>query len=95
MSVFVITTLSAVYLSLLGVMLSFRVIRIRRKEKIGVGVGGNEELTRAMRAHANLMEYSPFALILIACAEFNGVPLIIACHLAGQMLPKVQLIILE
>lgn len=80
--VLIITTLSAVYLSLLCVMLSFRVIRIRRKEKIGVGDGGNEELMRAMRAQANLLEYSPLALILLACAEMNGVPLIVVAALA-------------
>jgi uncharacterized membrane protein YecN with MAPEG domain len=82
MSVLVITTLSAVYLSVLGIMLSFRVIRIRRKEKIAVGDGGNEELMRAMRAQANLLEYSPLALILMACAEFNGVPLLVVAVLA-------------
>lgn len=80
--VLVITTLSVVYLSMLCVMLSFRVIRIRRKEKIAVGDGGNEELMRAMRAQANLVEYSPFALILIACAEVNNVPTIVVGALA-------------
>ncbi len=68
-----ITALSASVLSALCVMLSLKVVAIRRREKIGIGDNGNEALTRAIRAQGNLLEYAPLALILIGCAEFNGV----------------------
>jgi len=68
-----ITALTAAALSTLCVMLSLKVVSIRRREKISVGDNGNEELLRAIRAQANLLEYAPLALILLACAEVNGV----------------------
>lgn len=55
-------------------MLSLKVVRLRHSEKVSVGDGGSQELQRAVRAHANLTEYAPLGLILIACAEYNGVP---------------------
>jgi len=51
-------------LTLLLLILSFTVIRIRRKEKIAVGVDGSQVLTRAAAAHSNFINYVPFALIL-------------------------------
>jgi len=86
-----ITALTAAALSLLCVMLAFKVIGIRRRDKISVGDGGNEELLRAMRAQANLLEYAPLTLILLACAELNGVHWIILALLsvafvAGRLL---------
>lgn len=68
-----ITALTAAALSILCVMLAFKVIGIRRRDKISVGDGGSDELLRAIRAQANLLEYAPLTLILFACAEFNGV----------------------
>jgi len=68
-----ITAISAAVLACLNVMLSLKVIGIRRRDKISVGDGGNEELLRAMRAQANLLEYAPLTLVLLACAEINGV----------------------
>ena len=63
-------------------MLALKVIGIRRRDKVSVGDGGNEELLRAMRAQANLLEYAPLTLILFACAELNGVHWIILAILA-------------
>jgi uncharacterized membrane protein YecN with MAPEG domain len=45
---------------------------LRRKNKVGLGSGGNVELERAIRAHGNFAEYVPFGLLLIACLELNG-----------------------
>jgi len=86
-----ITALTAAALSLLCVMLALKVIGIRRRDKISVGDGGNEELLRAMRAQANLLEYAPLTLILLACAEINGVhwiilALISMAFVAGRIL---------
>ncbi len=86
-----ITALSASVLAGLCVMLSLNVVGIRRKEKISVGDGGNEDLLRAMRAQANLLEYAPITLILLACAEINGVHrlllfLLAMAFIAGRVL---------
>lgn len=86
-----ITALSAAILSALCVMLSLKVVAIRRSEKISVGDGGNESLLRAMRAQANLLEYAPLALIMLACAEVNGVPrlllaVVAIAFIAGRIL---------
>lgn len=91
-----ITSLSATILGALCVMFSLKVIAIRRSEKISVGDGGNESLLRAMRTQANLLEYAPIALIMLACAELNGVPrlllgLIAIAFIAGRILHPVGL----
>lgn len=66
-----ITTLSACALALLLVVLSFRIIGVRRDEKVSLGNGGNDALERRIRAHGNLAEYAPMGLILIALAELQ------------------------
>ena len=46
---------TALYAGLLGLMLiflSWRVVRLRRGEKVGMGDGGNKELARAIRVQA-------------------------------------------
>ncbi len=65
-------TITALYASLAGLLLlvlSFRVVRSRRKLSVGLGDGGQESLLRAQRAQANFTEYVPIALILLAVAE--------------------------
>ena len=69
-----ITSIIASVLTIIFVRLSFAVIRLRRKNKIGLGSGGHEELERAIRAQGNFAEYVPFGLMLIACLEINGAP---------------------
>lgn len=68
-------TITAIYASLAGLLLlvlSFRVVRSRRKLSVGLGDGGQENLLRAQRAQANFIEYVPIALILLAAAESQG-----------------------
>ena len=69
-----ITSIIASVLTVIFVRLSFAVIRLRRKNKVGLGNGGHEELERAIRAQGNFAEYVPFGIILIACLEINGAP---------------------
>ena len=69
-----ITSVIASVLTIIFVRLSFAVIRLRRKNKVGLGNGGNEELERAIRAQGNFAEYVPFGIMLIACLEINGAP---------------------
>ena len=69
-----ITSVIASVLTIIFVKLSFAVIGLRRKNKVGLGSGGNEDLERAIRAQGNFAEYVPFGIILIACIELNGAP---------------------
>ena len=69
-----ITSLVASALTLLFVKLSMAVIKLRGKNKVGLGSGGHDDLERAIRAQGNFAEYVPIALILIGCLELNGAP---------------------
>lgn len=69
-----ITSIIAAVLTIIFIKLSFAVIGLRRKNKVGLGSGGNEELERAIRAQGNFAEYVPLGIILIACLELNGAP---------------------
>lgn len=64
----------AALLAALFVWLSVRVIGARRGDAVAIGVGGNPELERRARVHANFAEYAPFALLLLAMAELRGSP---------------------
>ena len=69
-----ITSVVASVLTIIFVKLSFVVIGLRRKNKVGLGSGGIDDLERAIRAQGNFAEYVPFGIILIACLELNGAP---------------------
>lgn len=69
-----ITSLITSVLTIIFIKLSFAVIGLRRKNKVGLGSGGHEDLERAIRAQGNFAEYVPIGLILIACLELNGAP---------------------
>ena len=69
-----ITSIVAAILTIIFVKLSFAVIGLRRKNKVGLGNGGHDDLERAIRAQGNFAEYVPFGIILIACLELNGAP---------------------
>ncbi len=57
--------------ALLNLWLSIRVGQVRTKEKVSVGDGGNELVTRRMRAHSNFVENTAFVLILLALVELG------------------------
>ncbi|MCL1143564.1 MAPEG family protein [Shewanella gaetbuli] len=69
-----VTGLYASLTGLLVLALSYRVVKYRRANAIGIGSGGNKDLSLAMRVHGNLLENAPIVLILFAAAEFNGMP---------------------
>lgn len=69
-----ITSIIAAVLTIIFVKLSFAVIGLRKKNMVGLGSGGHEDLERAIRAQGNFAEYVPFGVILIACLELNGAP---------------------
>lgn len=91
----IVTPLYAGLLGLLLLALSIRVIARRRSLHIGLGDGGDRGLLRLQRAQANLAEYAPMVLLLMALSETGhqpawvlhaiGVPLLIgrAVHAYG------------
>ncbi|MBV7315648.1 MAPEG family protein [Shewanella sp. NIFS-20-20] len=66
-----ITGLFGAFTGLFILILTYRVVRVRRSQKIGIGSGGNAQLALARRVHENLLENAPIFLILLACAEIN------------------------
>jgi len=69
--------LSATYIALTLLLLigvSFRVSVFRLRHQRGMGTDGNRDFDVAVRTQANLAEYAPLALIGLAVAELNGVP---------------------
>ncbi len=69
-----ITALYAALLGLVLLVLSFRVIAVRLKEKVSLGDGDKPVLEKRIRAHANFAEYTPLCLILIGLAESLHAP---------------------
>jgi len=69
-----VTSIIAAVLAIIFIKLSFAVIGLRRKNKVGLGSGGHEDLERAIRTQGNFAEYVPIGIILIACLELNGAP---------------------
>ena len=70
----IVTSLVAAVLTAIFIKLSLAVIGLRKKNKVGLGSGGHEDLERAIRAQGNFAEYVPFGIILMACLELNGAP---------------------
>ena len=79
------TPLYAGLLGLMLVALSIRVIGQRKRAKVALGDGGDKLLQRAIRAHANFVEFAPMALLLIALAEWQGSPAWLV-HIMGAAL---------
>lgn len=72
-----IVPVTGVFAAVLGVLLlalSARVVKFRMKYRMGMGVAEDRDFQAAVRAHGNLVEYAPMALLMLAIAELNGVP---------------------
>ncbi len=66
-----ITTLLASTLLAWLLVLSWRVIRFRQSGGASLGDGGDKALQRKIRAQANLTEYAPLFVILMALLELQ------------------------
>ena len=66
-------------------------MKLRRKNKVGIGSGGEQALEQAIRVHANAIEYIPMALLLIAFFELNGGSIYLV-HLFGAVLVVARLL---
>jgi uncharacterized protein len=82
---FKITALYAVALSLLGLVLWFRVTSMRAALKVSIGDAGNPELHERIRQHGNFIEWAPMMLVLMLLAEGNGAGAL-WLHLGGGLL---------
>lgn len=79
--------IAALYAGLNGLILIwliFQVVRRRRSGKIVLGDGGDPEMTKVMRGHANAAETMPMALLMLALADMIGAPAI-ALHAVGAL----------
>ena len=70
---------------ILLLVLSVRVVRLRRKHAVALGHGDIAELAHAVRAFGNATEYVPSALAAIAVLALVGAPALLV-HAAGLML---------
>ena len=66
------TLSAAASLALVNIWLSMRIGKVRTTEKISIGDGGHDLLSRRMRAQLNFAENTPLVLILIAAIEIAG-----------------------
>ncbi len=69
-----ITPIYASILTIIYITLSVRVIGARRSAAVGLGDGGDRNVLRATRVHANFAEYVPLALVLMMLAELQSAP---------------------
>ena len=76
---------AAALIGLLWAVLTVQVIRNRVRFNCQAGDGGHAELAQAVRAHANLAENAPLALLRQALAEAGGAQRGIMLGLAGVL----------
>ncbi len=86
-----ITGLYAALGALLIIVLAVRVMLRRTSAKVGIGDGGDHELIKRIRAHANAVEYLPIGLILLLLVELNQTAIVLVhafgiCLLLGRVL---------
>ena len=84
------TTLQATALyaglnALISLGLAINVGQNRARAKVSLGIGDDEGLLRASRAHSNNVEYMPLGLILLLCLEFMGAASL-GVHILGVLL---------
>ncbi len=85
-----ITSFYAGILGLMLVVLSWRIMQMRRRLEAMNGDGGERDLSVAVRIQGNFIEYVPMALLLMAFDEMAGWnPLII--HALGIALVAARL----
>lgn len=83
--VFKITALYALPLALLGLVLWFRVTKMRAELGVSIGNADNPSLHERIRQHGNFIEWTPMVLLLMVIAEGNGAGAM-WLHAAGALL---------
>lgn len=82
---FPVTTLYALPLALIFLVLWFGVTKTRATMGVSIGDAGNTDLHERIRRHGNFVEWVPLVLILMLLAEAAGSNSI-ALHSAGGLL---------
>ena len=82
----VITAAFTALVGLLAAFLTVRVIIFRGRYNVDTGDGGQPVLAQSIRAHGNLTEQAPIALLLIGFAELLQAPAFAIIGLGGAML---------
>ena len=72
-----VTAVFACILTLLILMLAYRVVVYRRRYRVGYGEGKKDHLKQAISAHSNAIENIPLAILLMALLEYAEVPFIL------------------
>ncbi|MES0875138.1 MAPEG family protein [Sinimarinibacterium thermocellulolyticum] len=79
-----ITPLYAGLLAILFLVLSARVIQ--KRNVVSLGDGGDPDLLRRIRGHANFAEYVPLVLVMMAMLEHGGAAPAWLLHVLGATL---------
>ena len=82
---FTTTPVYALAVSIVYMVLWFRVTSFRGTNGISIGGGGNSTLLLRTRQHGNCAEWSSFLLILMILAEGMGAPALYL-HITGALL---------
>lgn len=82
---FPVTTLYALPLAVIFLVLWASVVKARVATKVSLGDGGDADLLERIRRHGNFIEWVPMVLILMLLAEAAGADSI-ALHSAGGLL---------
>jgi uncharacterized membrane protein YecN with MAPEG domain len=80
-----IAALYAGLVVLLLLVLAIPISRLRRSRGVGLGDGGDRELARAIRVHANLLEWGLPAIVLLLIADLTRAPALLL-HGCGLVL---------
>ena len=81
----IVTAACAALIGLLAAFLTVRVILNRVRFNVDTGDAGHPALAQAIRAHGNLTEHAPLALLLIGFAEALNAPLVAIYALGGVL----------
>jgi uncharacterized protein len=85
MSSFPVTSLYAIPLGIIFLVLFMQVVFMRTNLSLSIGDGGNKELHERIRRHGNFVEWVPMVLILLLVAEARGTGAV-WLHAAGALL---------
>jgi len=72
MNLLAVTSIYAGISGLIVLFLVLQVVRVRQRERVGIGDGANKQLNRYIRVHGNAVEFLPILLILLALSEVSG-----------------------
>ena len=81
-----ITLMTASVLTLIGLVLAYRVGLGRAKHLVNLGDGGNADMVIRIRSHANFVEYVPLALVLMGLLELAGANKIFLTAMGGLLI---------